>query len=44
VGHHDKALQSWQDVLRIRPDINKQTLSQLTNRKEIQQLQALNVL
>lgn len=44
VGHHEKALLAWQDVLRISPDINRQTLNHLTNKQERQQLQALNVL
>lgn len=44
MGHDNKALSAWQDVLRINPHINQQTLCQLTNQQEMEQLHALNVL
>ncbi|HHL19743.1 MAG TPA: hypothetical protein ENJ33_08405, partial [Thiothrix sp.] len=43
MGSTDKALLAWQDVLRINPAINQQTLGQLTNKKQMRQLQSLNI-
>ncbi len=43
MGSTDKALLAWQDVLRINPSINQQTIGKLTNKKQMGQLQALNI-